>query len=519
LIVSAVALWNVPLRAETPPRAEITVVNAEAHALSAPLRDFVPFAPGLPAPASPVIALRKPGGSRPGGGGGGGGTSWSDPDLQQSYPASSLPAATLTFDGIGANGSIPPDTNLAVGATQAVEVVNTEYAVYDKSTGARTLGPAAVHTIFTSLGGMCGSSDGGDPIVLYDQGAGRWLISQLEYNSSFSSNLVCVAVSTTSDATGNYNLYSFNFGGNFPDYPKFGVWTDAYYFSANMFRNGSSFIGAQACAFNRSAMLNGSPAAAVCFQGGTSVYSLLPAHLDGGTSPPAASPDFYLQFVSNALNLYKYHVDFATPANSTFTRSTLAVGSFHEACGGGACVPQSGTTKQLDSLGDRLMYRLSYRNLGSYESLLVNHSVQVSSANNQTGVRWYEIRNPGTTPTVYQQSTFSPDASVYRWMGSIAQDKQGNMLLGYSSSNASLFPAIGFTGRLASDPLNQMEPEGLIWAGGGSQTTYSRWGDYSSMAVDPTDDCTFWYATEYLPSTGVFNWKTHVASFKFAACH
>ena len=515
-LFATVVLWTLPLLAEAPPRAEITIINAQAHALSAALRDFVPFAPGLPAPAANVIALRKPGGNKPSKGRGGG--SWTDPQLQTSYPSPSAAIPGLDFDGISANGSIPPDTNLAVGGSQVVEIVNTEFAVYDKSSGAVTLGPAPIHTIFTSLGGMCAASDGGDPIVLYDRDQGRWLISQLEYNINFSSNLVCIAVSTSSNATGSYNLYAFNFGQNLPDYPKFGVWTDAYYFSANMFRKATSFIGARACAFDRQAMLNGSPAVGICFQGSTGLYNLLPSDLDGTTAPPGGTPDFYLQFVSNALDLYKFHVDFTTPNNSTFTGTTLAVGSFHEACGGGACIPQPDTNEQLDSLGDRLMYRLSYRKFDSYQSLLVNHSVQVSSSSNQTGIRWYEIRNPGGTPTVYQESTFSPDSGTYRWMGSIAQDKQGNMLLGYSASSAGLFPSIYYTGRLAGDPVNQLQSEKPFWFGSGSQTTYNRWGDYSSMAVDPNDGCTFWFATEYLPATGVFNWHTHVASAKFDSC-
>lgn len=356
--------------AEAPPKAEITVIEAAAHALSAPLRDFIPFAPGIPAPAANVIALRKPGGSRPGGGPGGR-SSWSDPDLQTSYNPLTTFSGLKNFDGIGADGSIPPDTNIAVGATQVVEVVNTEFAVYDKS-GALKLGPTAIHNIFAGLantgtaGNMCATSDGGDPIVLYDKIAGRWLISQLEYNSSFSTNVVCVAVSTGSDATGAYKLYAYNFGSNLPDYPKFGVWPDAYYFSANIFKNGTSFTGADACAFDRTAMLNGASAAGICFHGTTSLYNILPSDLDGTAAPPSGEPNFFLQFVApSTLNLYRFHVDFATPSNSTFTTgANLAVGTFHEACGGGACVPQLGTNQQLDTLADRLMYRLSYRNFG-----------------------------------------------------------------------------------------------------------------------------------------------------------
>jgi len=245
----------------------------------------------------------------------------------------------------------------------------------------------------------------------------------------------------------------------------------------------------------------------------------LPSDLDGSTPPPAGSPNYFVAFDFNTLNrlqLWKFHADFVNPGNSTFIGPTfIPVTAFAEACGGGACVRQRSTSQRLASLGDRLMYRLAYRNFGSHESLVVNHSVTVGS---RTGVRWYELRNPGGTPVVFQQATYSPN-SQYRWMGSIAQDQSGNMALGYSVSASNLFPAIRYTGRLASDPLGTMQPENSIMAGSGSQTQFlNRWGDYSSMSIDPTDDCTFYFTTEYLKSSGTFNWSTRIASFKFPGC-
>src|SRR6185437_14756531 len=270
-----------------------------------------------------------------------------------------------------------------------------------------------------------------DPIVLFDQQAHRWFISQLEYNSNFSSNLLCTAVSATSDATGDWYLYEWNFGSDLPDYPKIGAWPDAYYFSANLFWRGSYFLGAYACAFDRNAMINFQDASGQCFT--ASSPSLLPASLDGATPPPAGAPGLYLRLNgSGAVTLSRFHVDWTNISNSTFTSVNVALGTMRQACGGKTCVPQPGTSQQLDSLGDRLMYRLSYRNFGTYESLLVNTSVQVRSTSSQTGVRWFEIRNPRGAASVAQQSTFAPDNTRYRWMGSIAQDKQGNMLLGYS---------------------------------------------------------------------------------------
>src|SRR5438309_2235059 len=330
-------------------------------------------------------------------------------------------------------------------------------------------------------------------------------------------NAYCMAVSTTSDATQSYYRYEFSFGGNTPDYPKLAVWPDAYYWTANTFSSANTFVGANPCAFDRATMLSGGPANAICMQQNPSIDSLLPADLDGTTPPPTGEPNFYLQMVAPSnLNLFKFHVDFTTPANSTFTGPTaIPVAPFSEACGGGTCIPQPGTTQQLDSLSDRLMFRLAYRNFGDHESLVVNHSV---TAGNSVGVRWYEIRSPNVTPTVFQQGTFSPD-SQYRWMGSIAMDQSGDIAVGYSASSSSNFPAVRYTGRVPSDPAGTMESENSIIEGTGSQTNgSSRWGDYSGMSVDPADDCTFWYTNEYLTTNGSFNWNTRIGSFKFTSC-
>jgi hypothetical protein len=513
LLLSA---WSV--QGQDIPRVEI--VQDIAHAVSGPLRDSNRGMDHPNGPPSPV-PRRSPGS-------GSNVTStttgvWIDPDLQTGT-ATTPGAPIANFDGIAANGSIPPDTNLAVGASQVVQIVNTEVEVFDKS-GNPLAGPVPIHVLFTTLGGLCGSTDGGDVSVLYDAMAGRWIISQLAYNRSLTSNFLCIAVSTTSDAAGSYALYSMNFGYYLPDYPKLGVWPDGYYTSANMFFVGAFFVGAKTCALNRAAMLAGTRAFAVCFQLSTNAYNLLPADLDGATLPAAGEPNFYMQFVANSsgvgstLNLYKFHLNLTSPGSSTFTGPTqLSSGTYHEACGGGTCIPQAGTSQQLDSLGDRLMYRLQYRNFGAYESLVTNHAVQVSSSTSQTGLRWYEIRNPATSPVVYQQSTYAPDAANYRWMGSIAQDKVGDMAIGYSVSSSAINPAIYYAGRSATDALNNMSPEQLIINGTGSQTGYSRWGDYSSMAIDQADDCTFWYTTEYLTNAGNFNWQTRIANFKFPNC-
>jgi len=435
--------------------------------------------------------------------------------------------AGLSFAGLG-QGSYgfnvqyaPPDTTGAVGATQYVQWVNVSLAVFNKSTGALVSGPIAGNQLFAPLGGSCATSNDGDPIVEYDKAAARWVLTQFTATSPY---LQCVAVSQTSDATGAYNLYAFPqaTSSSFGDYPKLSVWPDAYYISFNIF-NGNSFGGARACAYDRTKMLAGTAATQVCFQLSTSYGGLLPSDLDGATPPPTGSPNYFVNYGTSRLNVWKFHVNFATPASSTFTGPTaVAVAAFTAACGSsGTCLQQPGTTNRLDSLSDRIMFRAAYRNRAGTESLLINHSVMVSG-NNKTqvvGVRWYELRLASQTPSLYQQGTFSPD-STSRWMGSLAMDKVGNIALGYSASSSSVYPSIRYTGRAPGDALGTMQAENSVIAGSGSQTgSLHRWGDYSTMSIDPVDDCTFWYTQEYGVANGSFNWDTRVVSFKFPTCN
>ena len=444
-----------------------------------------------------------------------------DPALQTSPGTLAATSSGLNIAGVG-NGdygftpnAAPPDTNGAVGTTQYVQWVNESFAVFDKTSGARLLGPTAGNTLWSGFGGGCQTNNDGDPIVQYDKIANRWVLTQ--FSVSTTPYLQCVAVSTTADATGTYNRYAFSYGNTqFPDYPNLGVWPDAYYISFNIFNNGTTFAGSKACAYDRAAMLAGAAATQICFQLSSSFGGVLPSDLDGTTLPPTGSPNFFVNFGSNSLNLWKFHADFGTPANSTFGGPTsIPVAAFTPACNGGTCIPQPSTRQQLDSLADRLMYRLAYRNFGDHESLVVSHSVVTGSS---VGIRWYELRSPNGTPTVFQQSTYAPDAT-YRWMGSVAMDRQGNMALGYSASSSTVYPSVRYTGRLAADAINTMQPENTIKAGAGSQLrNLSRWGDYSAMTVDPVDDCTFWYTNEYLKSSGTFNWSTRIASFSFPSC-
>ena len=472
--------------------------------------------------------LLKPGGgpTRPGKGGG-----TADGALQTTATTALGTTNVLSFDGVGVGITAtytdccaPPDTNASVGATQVVQWVNLDFAVFDKSTGALVAGPTAGNSIWAGFtAGNCDKNNDGDPLVKYDAQAGRWFMSQFSVTGG-PPFFQCIAVSTSADfVTTTWNRYAFSFGSNFPDYPKVGVWPDAYYMSFNLFLNGVTFNGAAACAFDRGAMLAGAAATGQCFNVGKSFPSLMPSDLDGATGavgssapPPTGSPAFFANFGTNSLNLWKFHVDFANSANTTLTSSALAVPAFSTACGGGTCVPQAGTNNQLDSLADRLMYRLAYRNFTDHESLVVTHSVKGSGS---SAPRWYELRSLGNGSfSVYQASSYAPDAT-YRWMGSAALDKLGNLAVGYSASSSTTNPGIRYSGRAAGDPLNQLRQETIIFAGTGSQTgTLHRWGDYSSMALDPSDDCTFWYTTEYLKASGTFNWSTRIASFKFPGC-
>src|SRR5438132_4188627 len=446
-------------------------------------------------------------------------------------PASSVvaaaPALLNSFAGVGnafsgPNGtfsvnSAPPDTNGAVGPNHYVETVNTSFAIFNKS-GTPIYGPVPINQVWSGFGGGCQTNNDGDPTAVYDGIADRWVISQFSVTTM--PYLMCVAVSTTSDPTGSYYRYSFSYGTvNFPDYPKLSVWPDAYYLTVNLFANGSTFAGAGVAALDRSKMLAGQPATQQLFYTGTAYGGLLASTLDGSRLPPAGSPNYLVALgTTSSLATWKYHVDWTTPSNSTFSAPTsLAVASYSEACAGGTCIPQSGTTQRLDSLADRVMYRLAYRNFGDHEALVVNHSVTAGSS---TGVRWYELRPSGGNLTVFQQGTYAPDAS-YRWMGSIAMDQAGGIGLGFSVSSSSLKPQIHYTGRLATDPAGQMsQGEGTIINGAGAQTGrgLSRWGDYTSMNIDPADGCTFWYASEYIPANGSFNWSTRIGTFKLPGC-
>jgi hypothetical protein len=518
ILTGARLLPKLPVRAmlQSPPANGVIVGASYHNDTSPPLREM----PQLPIEALPEREAnpnpRAPRHHR------------DSPDFSvqnQAVTAPTIPSPLLNFNGIPFPGvacnCAPPDTNGEVGLTQYVQIVNEGYQVFNKSTGASVLGPSGIATIWNGFGGVCQNNGDGDPVVIYDQIANRWVISQFAGVSVPTDE--CVAVSTTSDATGSYNRYAFHLGSNFFDYPKLSVWPDAYYMAMNVFNSsGTSFLGPQAFAFDRAAMLAGQPATFVSpgVTGGSTEDPFLPADLDGSRLPPAGAPATFVEWPGNGTyKIFHFHADFVVPSNTTFTVfASPAAGGFTELCPfTRACVPQLGSTANLDGIGDRLMFRLAYRNFGDHESVVGNFTV---SSGGVAGIRWFELRNVTAGPvTVFQESTYQPD-STWRWMGSAAQDQQGNLAIGFSASSSSINPQIRYAGRLATDPSNTLaQGEAHIFDGTGSQTgTSNRWGDYSDITVDPVDDCTFWYTQEYYASTGSFNWRTRIGTFKFAQC-
>jgi hypothetical protein len=452
-----------------------------------------------------------------------------DPVVQTVTPTVAAAQGLNQFEALGEGypgfsvTAVPPDPNIAVGPNHIVQWVNGGFVVFDKS-GAQVQAPIDDQT-FWGLTSTCTQLGGfSDPIVQYDRAADRWVIGEVAIPllpGLIGQYAQCLAVSTTPDPTGPYFMWAYGFGSNINDYPKISVWPDGYYVTWNIFASSGSFAGPEACAFNRTAMLGGAAAPAlVCFKLSSAYSSLLTSDLDGATAPPAGSPNFVMSVdpASNALNVWKFHVDFANTQNSTFVGpiSIAGVAPFTSPClTTQDCIPQPGTTTMLDAIGDRLMYRLAYRNFGDHESLVANHTVLAPGGN--TAVRWYEVRNPAGTPTIFQQGTFAPD-SDNRWMASIGMDQSGNIGIGYSVASGVTYPSIRYTGWEVGDTAGQLQTETFAVVGGGSQTGYDRWGDYSAMRIDPIDDCTFWYTQEYQATTQSANWNSRIMAFKFPSC-
>lgn len=401
---------------------------------------------------------------------------------------------------------VPPDTDGDVGPNHYVQWINSIAEIFDKN-GTSLTGPFAGNDFFAGAGGRCEVENDGDPITLYDEAADRWLVSQFVASEPYA---MCVAISTTPDPLGSYNQYEFDFGTVFPDYPKLGIWGDSYTMTTRNF-SGFSF-DMSALAMDRDAMINGNPADIVEFTipGGSTIDGFLPMDADDTVSGPALFGG-HGDDGDTTFELFELDVDWSNPAAATFTSiAGVTVSSFTAAPFSSAINQPNG--QLLDALGGFTMHRAQVRDFGTHQSLVANHTVEVSP--NVYGIRWYEFRNTGSGWTLHQEGTFSPDSDD-RWMGSISMNGNGDIALGYSRSSTSMFPSIYFTGQTADQSGTGIMnvDETLIFAGAGSQEGASRWGDYSKMAVDPSDDNTFWFTTEYYAETASFDFKTRVASF------
>jgi hypothetical protein len=469
-----------------------------------------------------------------------------------------------TFEGIDASQVTVPqfdiDPNGAIGTKQYMEWVNPWYQAWDKTTLAPVWSqPQPGATPFTVNGNANCTNIRGDGIIIFDRLALRWVIAA--HNSGSTNYFYCVAISNTDDLT-SPTLAWFTYaipldkilGTNaegatyFPDWPKIATWPDAYYIAMDMEdpNNGFQEVGVLACALDRTNMLIGAtPNTPQCFNSPNPItgnmylaHSFEPADVEGTTPPPVGAPEYYASIqnpvndgvttTSDTFNLWQFHVDWSNPAASTFTQTTVPVTAYTPGCYLASapvntiCIPEpttSTTGQHIDSVGDRFMFRFAYRNFGTYQSYLASHTVQVGTGNgSQTGIRWYELRGNGV-PALFQSGTISPDQSLYRFMPSIAQDQSGNAAVGYSVSSSAVHPGIEASWwSLAT----QTSPTKIsVFSGTGDEENTFNWGDYTSMTVDPVDDCTFWYVNQYLSAnqtgSGV-NWQTRVSNFRLTTC-
>jgi hypothetical protein len=555
-----VVAWSIPAQAAAPAAAPVDkrlkphFTNAVAMDTSPTLRSLAAHR-NTPAADPSVVAQRDKSIRSPAANGFAGSGS------QTEVGTAAIPSTQANFEGLSNQDNFnifgfrvnPPDPNGDVGPNHYVEMINLVFGVYSK-TGTLLLGPVDTGTLWAGFAVPDCQDPSGDPVVLYDQFADRWLLTQFTTSGLDDPTKPfwnCVAISTTGDPTGSYYRYAFeteNFQ-FFPDYPKYGVWTDSYVLTTREFGPTVEY-GIGVYALEKNKMINGLPARAVSFflDGNAPGMlplvgdGLLPADVDGKQKPMTdrAIPIVGTQddgggygATFDALNIWDLTVKWrSTPTASLALNAQLPVAAFDSifpcAPTSRDCLPQPGITdpnQYLDILSyrQRPTWRLAYRNNKTHETLVTNQSVE--AAPGIAGVRWYEIRRTGTTYSVLQQGTYAPADGVHRWMGSVAQDKKGNMAVGYSVVNGTtVFPGIRYTGRLAGDAAGTLTlGEGTIINGSGVQTTTnSRWGDYTSLNIDPTDDCTFWYVNEYYTAAGqassTAGWQTRIASFKLPGC-
>ncbi|MBK8283608.1 MAG: hypothetical protein IPK97_01335 [Ahniella sp.] len=537
----------------------VTVAREVHRDVSRPMRDIIAELEQLPsAPPTDYVVPNQildfntlyPGQQGDGG-----------PTMVQRSP-SGVPAPTVnvSVDGMSLSnggGGVPPDTTGDVGPNHFFQWVNTSWALFNKTTGARVSGPTAGNSFFAGFGGLCQTTNRGDPLVLFDDIAQRWVVSQFAFTAiSTGPFLQCVAVSTSSDPLGTYNRYSFAYP-VFNDYGKMGVWVNstgsqnAYVFTMHEFNASSSFVGTSFAAIERDRMLNGQSAQFIR-AGGISAFGALPFHLEGTNPMPASACPMFVHFngAGTGYNIWDFCVNW-TNGTTSFTNTPTFLQTQPFALGL-AGIPQLNSTNRLDDFGGNSMYLAAVRNFGPFGPVesrgVITHSVDVGS--DRAGARWVQfgfrsdeafanttnlfddgfedivvVRGPAPqlTKRVLDEGTYAPETGTHRWMGSVNLDAHGNIGMGYNASASTFNPQIRLTGRERIDAAGSMRDEQTCTpASTGAQTGLfsgrARWGDYSTMGVDPADQCTFWFTGEYYPVTSVNQWSTRVCSFKFPGC-
>ncbi len=429
----------------------------------------------------------------------------------------------VNFDGMSkseAGGATPPDPSGDVGPEHYFQMLNLAMEVYDKS-GNSVYGPTANNTLFDGWddGQPWDNTNDGDPIVLYDDQADRWMVSHFSLPSWFGPYYMLIAYSVTNDPLGSYYRYAYQFN-DLPDYPKFGIWPDGLYLTLNSNSNNASV-------FQRDSMLVGNNAEMVSFSipdyPGSGFKSALAADCDG-TFPALGTPNYIIYYNDDAwgnyptdhLRIWEFETDWANTSNSTLSmQNTLVTEPFDSNFGSGwSNISQPGPQK-IDAIAQAMMYRVQYREFPAHSSMVCNYVVD-TDGNDHAGIRWYELRKDTAAASswyIYQQGTYAPD-SDNRWLASIAMDKHGNIGMAFSVSSSTTYPSLRFTGHTVGAPLGVMNvTETEIITGSGSQSGTNRYGDYSQLGLDPSDDETFWFISEYIPAGG--NWKTRIASFYF----
>ncbi|MEZ4926216.1 MAG: T9SS type A sorting domain-containing protein [Saprospiraceae bacterium] len=449
----------------------------------------------------------------------------------QTHPDGSGPEIIpgLNFEGLhDPSGVFPPDPSGDVGKDHYMQMVNTNSGawiqIWDKYTGNSVYGPAKSSTIWSQVS----SSSLGDCIVQYDHDAERWIIMELR---SINSNELLVAISNSSDPTGSWKAYRIQTLG-FPDYPKLYVWHNAYFITVNELVGGNKCSG---YALNRAQMISGANNIDIYrfempnFQGIT-FQPATGADWEGGPPPPTGSPEYIFRIYDDSwdggqdhLDIWEAYVDWSNPSLSHVDGPSLLFPQPFETrvCFGGSfsfdCIEQPGTNTRIAALENTIMYRAPYRNFGDHESVVLNHITDVSNMVGNGGdaeVRWYELRKSGGGDwQIYQEGTHAPDLQTNRFMPNISIDEAGNIGLGYSGCSSTLYPGLYLTGHRKGDDLGVMTLEEYTLAAGGASHTSNRWGDYSSMTVDPYDGRTFWFTGEYQPDA-VSVWGTRIGSFK-----